>query len=647
MRLFNFRKMTARKKAVLGTTLGILLVGLITLGWAAKTGRIQIGADTTGSLIQVNLSGKVLDSDTQQPIAQADIQFFDENGTRTTTKTGSLGNYTLTASVNRMSDGEVIFLQVQKEGYPFITDSSSIWTSLLPPDVSSPFSLRKDFGLYKPLFSPPPIGIMTLSTCATGPNFTGRIVNGIVFCYKESDEGFIDQNLSKIQVIASEINRLRSLTGYSDIPRYVWIGKLNSVAAAEAVWEKWGINLHNEHLSDDTLSDILPTINHEFGHLVDFKNSWKEPSSSSARNFCWQTSTDWVTCPASSSKSFIAAYEVALKNKVLSRYATTNNLEMFAEFFAGLVTKGYPAGSGEKFRYVIENKLLFNTYYNFHLSSISPFGSPSSQNSLMFVYKFVAKLSSQNEYFPGSIGTGPPYDAYDYQAIDQGKYMTAGVVSIILRDHTRKMMENTNVSVGGTTLTTRLKKTSGVFSDGSGDLFDTTGTNVILNAPIDSQLVNVSPPDYYQGAVWLGQKVNIIQGSNPVTDLSFWLHQDKPVLNGRSDIAGFGAEGKVISKTNGRQVAPIVKGQMTRYPDLGTLGGVVDTTNATKTHLDFVLGGDPSRDEKFYLAGVGRVNNLNIPKISHTTPGVWFQSGKTCTYDYSKISAFQGCVLGY
>ena len=131
------------------------------------------------------------------------------------------------------------------------------------------------------------------------------------------------------------------------------------------------------------------------------------------------------------------------------------------------------------------------------------------------------------------------------------------------------------------------------------------GTNKTVDIP--------KSPDYYKGAVF--NPVNnqtIVQGANPVIDIQFHIVGtgtvsivSNPVVTPPISPKGVKGQmtmpiptttiGRIISVQKTRFAYPIAKGQMTRYPTFGTVGGIVNdniSDPADPYRLYFVTGGD-------------------------------------------------------
>src|SRR4030042_2968979 len=111
-------------------------------------------------------------------------------------------------------------------------------------------------------------------------------------------------------------------------------------------------------------------------------------------------------------------------------------------------------------------------------------------------------------------------------------------------------------------------------------------------------------------------------------------------IPGGRRLGGEGLAAYIESSTiSGRKINPLVKGKMTRYPNLGS-------DDPTKTYSFYVIGGDPGRKESFSLAQLdamrfgGKTIFINLKNFGNynsttrtyedITGGV--EKDKTCTW---------------
>lgn len=634
--------MKMRTKAYLVVVLVLVLAGAGTFGILIKTGKLGSKANTTS--ISLTLSGRITDNK-NVPLANTAIT-FSNSAFQTLAKTTSdqSGRFLITTFAQRPTISSSIIYWFSKDNYYSQTSFKSIILS-----NSSPSTITKNENV-----------VLTASQsneiCGTAEKIER---SGVVFCVFPS----ISQNLSayptidqQITITADEIIRLRGITGLVDTPKAVFLtnegvsGPGGHADLKNNIMDIWLASLSDQKSIDNYLS----IIDHEFGHFVDFSRGKSftvanlDPTLNIPGQICFPLSSSELKCPSSLDYAFTAAFENLVTTSTVLGYASEVEIEFFADFFSALVSNRNALP--EKTKYYLTNYML-NVPSSFLINS----GNKSfiskqnniSHNNLMYAYKFVASKVPVDQFFPGTL-----YDDFSLNpneaenntkinnyraAINSAKYMSVGVVSIRLKDHTGRPMEKQTVELAGEKILTRLKKDSGVFSDGFGDLFDTTGTAVSLGSGVGTnKLVDIpTMVSYYQGAGWLGQKTDIIQGSNAVINLGFTLRKIYPVSVATIPMGPFGpptgATLKITSNITGKQFGPVTKGKMTRYPLVGTVNGFGDSSSK----FEMVLGGNPLRKEEYAMSNWGKYTLLNVPNFA-SDRGILFLKGRCGTADYTK-----------
>lgn len=670
--VFNHLKMKTKALII------IILIAVLALGGVLailfQNGTIKFKADTITK--NVTVTGKFTDAVSGDPVQKAKIVISAGNRTPASIITKDDGTYRAVLNINPSDEFQrMISIKQDNPGYP--DGEGSSFTQVIEDTSAAPTSINQNLQL-SPLPSDP-VSTRPLDAdserCRTkqyeneylvgwihSGDYYGKDVEGVLFCTDTNTPNLINDNLTDLFIAATQIKFLKDQTGLPYLPTIYLVNDIYWHRTANgnppAGYVEFGANsivLKAASVGDDRV------ITHEFGHLVDWEKGFYGKSPASYPILLDDCKLNVVNynfrCPASAYKDFNEAYIYARNNSYdlgSEGYMNTNRHEMFAEFFAGLfvpweVNPDPPYttfSSREKLRYTIENLLLGNFSYQltfnskiFAKSNWDSLVSTHKQNVLIYLYKFVAKSSNVDEYFPGTV------ERWGQGKIVKGEFMKTGFVSFKLADHANRPMEKTNISVALLYKMTRLKKDSNVFSDGTGDLFDTTGTAIIPIVPKGTgKIVDIpTPPDYYQGAVFSRMTRDIRQGANPVIDLSYanmsppYIYYDSP-----TPISTIGVTGKILFYTEKndpyRWALPIKKGAVSRYPELGTTDG--------KTVQDPKYPTDPMKVINYsYLIGgnLGKMNNFVIGKGTNTyTKGMvcWkvppprtpLEVGKTCNY---------------
>jgi len=601
----NFSK---RTKLLLVLIIAAIVIAGGVFGVLYKTGKLGIGADTTSQQITLKYSGKAIDEHentlTDATFIVADSSFK----TVAKTATDSNGNYSIAVPVNRPLADTIYYFALRKNGYQNMTKVESQTVSV---NSNSTITANSNFNL---LSTPTPAPD---NPCGTdqkieSPNLTICVVpifqevwDGMKIQFPD-DYSELPSFTELIKIIQSEISRLRNLTNLPDVPKIVYLHRpmpknwtasgyadtVNSTLRLSALMA--GIGKGKDE------NGIRLVIDHEFGHFVDtergkittatslfldnrdiFNEVCLKQTDSTKNTSGEEIQPATYRCPSSFNFDFQAVYSLLKERGVVIDYATVDPMEMFAEIFAGLVDPN--KAQTEKFQYFIENFILDNPL-SFSIdnerTTIKHAKSDSfSQNNLMYAHEFVARKSLNKTYFPGTL-----YDDFNptlgqsaidakivnyYVKISMAKYTDKAVVSVKALDHNNQKMENTIISIGGpnvSNVTMRLKKDGGVFSDGSGDLFDTTGTGVMMPGPTGTQTITIpSPPSYYP-IPFAGQTVKLDPGSNYVEVKYHLITVNYRVEDGQ-DAAQFRG---IFESNNGKaKVTGLLKGSIPRYANIG------------------------------------------------------------------------------
>lgn len=498
------------KRKIIGLSLIVLV--LVSAGFLVT--RQVFKADT--DLQTITISGTSTNpSDDDKPVAGAKIIATNLNGQKQEVLTDENGEYSLemTVDITDPADRRITVKQ-EDDILPNREGSTFSLSALDTNDLTQDFSLAplpreiRDFIEYirsNPTDEPAII-------CHNKGGAVRATIDGITFCSPWWDTN----GYWNLQVIADQINFLQENTGYYNIGNLIYLDPLGMFSGVGGQYLGEGVIL-----LDSAASAIMPRpiITHEFGHGVDLEGNAVIPR------------VRW------SGLTFGSSY--LCESAALIGYGARNDDELFAEIFTALwYTDPNKTGQfikREKLRYLIENFLLFSPYeFNFGSSADwtdlnTDFGTTSiitgrgglpAQNAWMYAYKYVAYYSNVDQYFPGQIGhpdyqdqsTMPTTDAIGILTkwVLLGNYMDVGVVSLALVDCQPRLIGGMKVKFAATTVQTRFKKDSGVFSDGSGDLFDITGTAVIFPVPTGPQPYDA----YYYTTLSKSGTENVRTGSN-------------------------------------------------------------------------------------------------------------------------------------
>jgi len=589
-----------KKRLLLISILALLLIIAGFFFYLSQKKDFKIRADET--LITLNYSGKVVDYE-NRPVNDADFYLADPSlKTIAKAKTDVNGNYNIITSVKKPESNKVYFTAITKEGY---NNPSLIQSQAVSASTSQAPSFNENSVLL-PVVQP-----TVSSPCATDqaivtPDLTICVQKKFFDMWNSLDRNSNDySNIptfdNLIKIIQTEIPRLRVLAKLSDTPRIVYLNlpmpkdwaATGYADTQNSIMRLSGLLAWNN--KDE--NQIRSVIDHEFGHFVDTERGELTSASSlflDGRDIfkiaCTKVtdvmkSSDGTEikpavykCPASWDFAFRSAFEIAKANRLITDYAVTDPMEMYAEIFASMVDP--KTAQSDKLKYFIENYLLdgsANYKTEMDLSSIQHLQKTVFQNILIYIYDFVLQKSFVKSYFPVTL-----YKDYDFSLTEEAadgkimgynsKIMNANftdksIITVKILDHAGNPMENTNFAIGPAKSTSRLKKEAGSFSDGSGELFETTGTAIVLAGPVSDQNVTLTPPDYYN-VPFIGQKVTLKPGANYLELKYHKLTTIYGIMNGPSD----GVFRGIFQLNSGTKLTGTLKGSISRYPDEGTNG---------------------------------------------------------------------------
>jgi len=529
-KLSFLNRLSMRAKANLIVVLILLLAGVGTLGYLIQTGKLGSKADT--GAVTVTITGKYINTITGKAVIGAKIEAHPmDTGQFPTVTTDSYGKYkavlTIYPSINSFQ--KTIRLRQYMPGYP----EDGIGTQFdvkVPDTTSSSISITQNFKL-----APIPQDIVstnqldpTSQRCRTDKSkydyevssyhtgdYKGEVVNGVLICTALANQGFLTSYSIAIDRITVQIDSLVARTQLPYTPVIYLSGPLVWEPGAAAYVMRGGKEIIADIAYIDKNNNDPWAITHEFGHLVDWFNGPDMPfNDSSCINKVNISKTKSHCMLTDSRPDFISAASISWHEGLITGYATSNRAEMFAEIFAAQQTPDSAGSSNfskrEKAQYNIKNALFAEYKFPFNPAYASSLfntdSSISGQNAGMYIYKFVASAGKVDQYFSGDLKS-----SWTYNDIWYGNYMTTGVVSIQLNECQVENFGGTNVTVGDVTGQTRTQKTSGVFTDGSGDLFDDSGTVFLMNVPLENQALSVSG---FLSTTTTPNSLSIVHGSN-------------------------------------------------------------------------------------------------------------------------------------
>lgn len=663
----SFHRFQMRTKVLVISSLVVLISAGSIFGLLLTTGKLDLKADVITK--NVTVTGKFIDSVTGAPVSNAKIIVGAGGRTPAQVLTKADGTYKAVLSINAAVPLQrTITIRQNNPGYP--EGEGTVFTKLIRSDSSVSQNIIQDIRLSKipieadstTLLDPisqrcrtPKPGPEDYSTWYHSGDYLGKEIHGVLFCaridqrYNVEYPAFIEEASRN----ADQINYLVSQTGLSYTPVVYIVDEITWYKDAAAY-----VSSGRKEIIIDR-NYLYRAITHEFGHLLDWDKGFDNSMTS---KYTWCLENNGRTkrhCARSDSDDFINAFdlgsvgqekdieigEYTLKGEIhtggIYGYATTNYAEMFAEIFD---FQFRPVGdfwtgemiflSREKFKYAIKNMMLAQYKYKGRLSGIitrtqeemHEFGdtsSPDTHNAVMYLYKVVAKTGNIDQYFPGTVKS-----SWSYDQIGSGLYMDKAVVSLAAIDQIGALPGDGIKDVGGVvsdkSFQTRDYQTTGVFTDGTGDMFNKKGTEVLFNvSPGIDKIVDITAmPDGYSGAVYNKWKTKLVRGSNQVIDSKFSMRIINPIVYSPnpSNLSSNGISGKMALVDSGRAASPITVGQMLMHPNIGTLGGVVSDKfpSMVGKGLIFVLGGGNIRGKETDSDGNGldQSNNSANNKIT-------------------------------
>ncbi len=523
----RFKRFSMRTRAIIAIVLVFVLLASGVFTILVQIGKLGTRADT--SIKTIIVTGKYTNAITGKVVVGAKINIQPRHKNDLTVSTNTYGIYKATFTIDTGDPAQKnINIRQYMTNYPQDGNGTE-FDRVVPDSTSSTITITQNFKL-----APIPQDIVstaqldpTSMRCRTSPSkfdykldyyhtgdYKGQLTNGVLFCVTIANQSFFTNSTYQIDIdrTAVQINSLVARTNLEFTPTIYLSGPLTwdklANGSTPAAYTPKGAQ---EILIDIKSLNDLTNITHEFGHLVDWGRGPDMPVDT---RYCFPNIAKTKThCSLSDLRyDFVDAASISGYQKFITGYATSGREEMFAEMFA---FQQMPDSAGsthfsdrEYTQYDIVNALLGDYSNSFGVTSIELPTTQAGQNAAMYVYKFVASAGNLDEYFPGTLGNN-----WSYNDIWYGKYMDKGVVSIALYKCDFRCNDNTPVTIGGISASMRSEKKSGVFSDGSGDLFDTTGTAVLMSVPTSTQSISVS--GFSSTNVNPNTKA-IIAGSNPV-----------------------------------------------------------------------------------------------------------------------------------
>lgn len=599
----------------------VLIAGGV-LGYLFKTGKLGIGADTDPNIKTYTISGRSFDPLAQAPMEGQTINVTSDTGQTAQVTTDVNGNYSV--SIKASIDG---FINVSQGDGGIEGSTRTFVTS------SNDQAFTSDFNIGNPPFDEGEItsdfqkiteseSDYKISSLALEPNLNAInpvIIDGVNYLpfvvpkdpnynpFDPSNPDHIDPLSLKDQVDKNYkwFKTLKSATGVTkDIP-IILVSKLDWDLGYDGTPNNNGYYNHGKFIVwNIELLDNIDNFSHEYGHHVD----WVRGHEAGVLGY------------SSQGTYFTKAFQVALKSKAVTGYATNNPMEMFAVFFDAMFTPldhnpnildplaqyGYTRDIGIYLRHekgIIDSELPGST----NLVSIE--GSQSTRiqvhNVLMYIYKHVAKMSQQNEYFPGEVLVN--MDVFPFinpSYIPGGFYMkNSGVVTITIIDHNGKPIEFGVVEIEN--IKSKIEPADPDYHILSGN------GRPLMPVETGNNLLSFSdyPIDY--PIPFLGQTLDIKPGSNYFeisyrkSSTQYKLYSEFYPTDRASEYGNppvFAAE---LTHKTGLKIKGLKQGDIPRYPTEGTYFGygqydkqLTDMARANgekNTYyykVDYVIGGD-------------------------------------------------------
>lgn len=540
LKRMKLSRMKMRTKAIIAVVLAFVLLASGVLAILVQTGKLGTRADT--SIKTVKFSGVAKDPSNGKVISGAQISLVTGAGILKQTTTSSMGTYSVSASINTsLPENQYAKVKFNKEGYYDGREFSRDYD--ISTTTSTSVTITKNFrnGVKPPDYGPE----------CTGAGLTRKEVGvtKVVFCAMGTAYTIFDQYPDQINKMADQIAYLRTQTGFPNLVRYILLQEQitwtnvddppsGTTAFGGAVANpEYGRFVFPRSRFYHSIDENLDFVTHETGHLVDYlkgKDITDSNGQKDRNEFSWETSLYW-------------ARNIAVKSKAAQGYWTYDYDEFYAEIFDALFAKN---SNGifiyrEKLFYLATNFLLDKDSYILvdypYIAPTSPApknedlpkswfdNHPSSQEStikmgtgtigqdaLIYAIKAVAESNHLQNPFSGTVQLdGTQWRTVSYTDIYFGKYMSTGLVPIVLKECnlSEYCTDPTDVTIGDVIKNTRIWHSSDVFSDKSGDLFDLTGTVVMMVVPAGTQTISVS--GFQSGAI-KPTSVPIIPGANPI-----------------------------------------------------------------------------------------------------------------------------------
>ena len=294
-------------------------------------------------------------------------------------------------------------------------------------------------------------------------------------------------------------------------------------------------------LSDN--QTMIYFITHEFGHILDvdlgpIQSTLYLPGGHPCVDISGGNGTNYH-CPFSDTQTYDSIQTILTTSHVLDGYAAANNHEFFAELFAeeatptddfqhfllqekalGVVTDYQLMGQTIRSQFCLNSSLVCNnkfplpaglsfdtshSYINF--AGYAGIQSPSLiQNNLYYAYLTTAQVAG----FYLADGTFDMTTKYSNAQISAGKFVSAAIAPVVVKDSSSKQLGNISIKIGSISDTTETKQ--------AGDLFDTTGTRVLTGVTSGTAAINI--PKLPAGdTCYSPTSIALVQGANPVTTI--------------------------------------------------------------------------------------------------------------------------------
>lgn len=634
---FSFR-LKVRQKFILIVVLALMLVAAGTLTVLVRTGKLSFHADST--LKTVTVKGKVTDTNSK-PLSGVTVTTGYWGGKPVTATTDRKGNYITTKFYldTASDDQRSIGIQPTKTGYSYIDSSGYIPKGITQKGPSATV-ISQDITMRANLITT--LSVKTASSdldelCGWADSY-GEAIENVLFCTPNSlKDKFLSKDYhDKIVANAHQAAYIKTQVGLTALPViFIYNSDWPGFSGPNGQFEDSGVFIYKGidanrsliNLSYNSLDNEL-ILDHNIGHFVDYNNGFTPTAADGFTFGCKQISANDYRCPISMSRDFRETFEILSQTSPDWGYAQAfygnaarDHLSLYAEIFASQIAN---TNNQDEFDNEPRIKLIF-AITNFQFASYTlPVGVNSTiksshwlqpQNAAMYAYKFVAKQAKISEVFPGIVK-----DTRSKTSIEMGLYMDEVIVPIRVADHAGHGMSYIDVQFGNgysgkTQECYLIHGKEGCYSDKFSLIepspFDTKGTIIATYPSVGEYKIDIPKIPDYKGAYFVPYNEQLVyRGNMNVLELKFDLYESGPFSietwaggGMKTSPETVGTTGIVAIDNNPNlNIRPVVKDQMSLYPDLGTTNGVVDKIGGKLTWIVGNAKGLP-QTETYQLGG--------------------------------------------